>query len=306
MNAVWRLTVRCVALAIALFAISGCGSKNSGDEQLVGGQHADGSPLTADARADALIVQAHEQYKAGDVAAAQASFDEATKVADEVKDAVTHASLFARIAEGHAEIGNKTAASDALDKARNSGAKIKIPEDKVAHLCQIAAAQSKALKQTARAVATLKDAKGYLAYIEAPETKAMAMSAIARGYANVDKPIDGQRAVAQALEVARTIDDPLGRSQVLAVIAGSQAAVQQPDQAVATFDKAIDAAEKIGDPRPRVFALVNIAQQLAGAGHNRRAKELLDQADDLIATLANNDLKRTAAQHLQAARNRIQ
>jgi hypothetical protein len=307
MNARWPMTVRCLFIAVALLTIAGCGSKDSGgDAQLADAQQADGAPLTANIRADRLILQAHEQFKSGDAAAAQSSLDEATTLADSVKDAVTRAALFVRIAEAHAGFGNKNAAADALDRARSSGNKIAVPEDKVAHLCQIAAAQGKALKQTSKSAETLKDAKGYLAYIEAPDTKAMAMAAVARAYANIDKPTDGQRSVAQALEVARNIDDPLGRSQVLAVIAGSQAAVQQPDQAVTTFDKAIDAAEKIGDPRPRVFALVNIAQQLAGAGHNRRANELLDQADDLIATLANNDLKRTAAQHLQAARSRIQ
>ncbi len=132
------------------------------------------------------------------------------------------------------------------------------------------------------------------------------MAALARAYANIDKPVDGQRAVAQALEVARTIDDAAARSQALAVIAGSQAAVQQPDQAVVTFDRAVDSAEKIGDPRLRVFALVNIAQQLAAAGHNKRAIKMLDQADETITTWANNDSKHTAAQHLKAARNRIQ
>jgi tetratricopeptide (TPR) repeat protein len=305
MNAEWRLTFQCLAAAIVLATIAGCGGK-FGDEHLADSQQADGTALTADARADILIAQALAQFKTGDVPAAQATLDNAATLADDVKDPVTHAALFARIAEAHAELGNKTAAVEALDKARKSGNTITIPEDKVAHLCQIATAQGKALKQTGNAAATLKDAKGHLAYIEAPETKAMAMGAIARSYANIDKPADGQRIVAQSLEVARTIDDPLGRSQALAVIAGSQAAVQQPDQALATFGKAIDAAEKIDDPRPKIFALVNIAQQLAGAGHNRRASELLNQADDIIATLANNNLKRTAAQHLQAARNRIQ
>jgi tetratricopeptide (TPR) repeat protein len=307
MNARWPMTVRFLAFAAALLTIAGCGSKDPGSEpQLTDSQQAGGAPLAAGVRADKLILQAQEQFKSGDAAAAQSSLEAATTLADEVKDAVSRAALLVRIAEAHAGFGNKTAAADVLDRARTSGSKIALPGDKVAHLCQIAAAQVKALKQTGKAAETLKDAKGYVAYIEAPETKTLAMAAIARGYANIEKHADGQRAVAQALEVARTIEDPLGRSQALAVIAGSQAAVQQPDQAVTTFDKAIDAAEKIHDARARVFALVNIAQQLAGAGHNRRANELLDQADDLIATLANNDLKRTAAQHLQAARSRIQ
>ena len=261
---------------------------------------------TAFARADLLIRQAYEQIQSGDVAAADASLTDAATAAEQVKNPATYAALFTRIAEGHANRGNKAAAIESLDKAISAGAKIADAADKVAHLCQIAGAQGQALKQPGKAAATLKDAKGCLAYIDNAETKALAMAALARAYANIDKPVDGQRAVAQALEVARTIDDPQARSQALAVIAGSQAAVQQPDQAVATFDRAVDAAEKIGDPRLRVFALVNIAQQLAGAGHNKRTIKMLDQADETITTWANNDHKHTAAQHLKAARSRIQ
>jgi len=244
-----------------------------------------------------LLRIAREQMKAQMMSGAGKTLRLAQESCQQIKDPLMRVSAQCRLAEMYIRLNDDTQAVNQLSQAEAEVDALDVAADRVIGLSRVARSQA-AVGLNDAALETLATAEGLANGM--PQTddparadKVTALAALARSFHALEEEERVRSTFEAALESAVGIDDARERCRALSSeLAVRLASMGRQKDAAAAFDRALEQAGAIDEPLQQAHALADIARDLADAKLDRRAQQVLDQAQDIAEQIGAPDLKK--------------
>jgi tetratricopeptide (TPR) repeat protein len=306
-----RVVVWTTLVATAVFTGCGSGNQNTGGGSVLQ-QIADAKGIQdPEIRARKLLAIADQQLRVQDSSGAQEALSAADTACQQVASPARQSRLLAQLAYNYAKCKSDSAARRALSSARSALDKIKLEKasdyrNKVYALTGLAQAYH-ALRDTNGAVGALRSAEEVSAQAKSGEPESLrrlqaeSLNSVASIYQAIEKPEHAQRAINQALELAKGLTKPDDRADLLASIAVTQVGLKMKE-ADETFDLAEKAAGEITELHLQATALVSIAGKLDRSGREEKAAAVLDHAEQVTEKVKDRTFREGLEKEIRAAR----
>jgi tetratricopeptide (TPR) repeat protein len=160
--------------------------------------------------------------------------------------------------------------------------------------------------QSAAAVAFAKDENFDQAWklahqMQDSDDKAIALSAIAAAYGELNQPQTAAPLLEKAIDSADQIQDSYAKASVLSAIAAAYGELNQPQTAADLLEKAIDSADQIQDSFYKASVLSAIAAAIGELNQPQTAAPLLEKAIDSADQMQDSFYKAIALSAIAAA-----
>jgi tetratricopeptide (TPR) repeat protein len=152
---------------------------------------------------------------------------------------------------------------------------------------------------TDRAVETLKKAEELAKALDDVIGRVQVLCLTAAGYERMAKGAEADRVLAETLTWAGTLDNAKTQAIVMGYVAQQQSALKR-DAAPKTFDAALVVARNASDPGDKVIALLDIAEMVSKSGNAKLAHQLLVEGEQACAQIKAPDQQ---SQLLDRSRN---
>lgn len=277
---------------------AGCGSSKKAPvtiaERL---QQAKQNP-TPEGRAGDLARVAALRAQAKDKKGAEQTLTEAVAEVPEGGQPLVCVPILLEIAEIYIDIGQKTPARKAVDKAATMASAVEDAKGRATLLAQIGVVQGAREGGLGDAKAAKKslDEAAKLATNDVSERfRGEALAAVAMGYADAGLAADAKEMIGTLEELAGGLTDLRPKAEAFAAAAAVRAAGGDKESAGKLLEQAAAAAKGITDfPSNRVYALVAVAKALVANGDTKGALTLLADAERTASKVPDPEQQKAA------------
>ena len=301
-----RLTALCL-LASCLPIVVGCGaapsSPGTASTSYVDQAARAGEEPIPEVRARKLIQIAYKQVQAKDDFGAEDTFELADKACDLIEEPSMRAGVLTLLCQARMKLDDDRSTLKSLAAAQKAVEGIEDLETKALATAKLAQVQAR-LDDPAAALRMLQSAEELAAGLENADGQADAfgqtrvLSAVAESYHQMGQAAEAGRTVEAALKAAESLDG-LRRCEATGIVAATQHKMGEKDAAEATFARALEFAAEIDTLHQKANAMCEMAEQLAECGHRVKARETLEQADQVAHRIPELDLQRQTVERIR-------
>jgi predicted small lipoprotein YifL len=210
------------------------------------------------------------------------------------------------IAQTYADLGQRSSAKKAVEKAATMADGVEDPQGKAGMLAQIGVAKAAAGDKNG-AKATLGEA-AKLAMNDVPERfRGKALAAVAMGYVDAGLADAADDVIGTLEELAGGLEELRPKAEAFAAAAAVRAATKDQDAAKKLLGQAAEAAKQITDfPANRAYALVAVAKALVANGDVKGALALLADAEKAASKVPDPEQQKDAMKTVRVLMAKLQ
>jgi hypothetical protein len=288
-----------VILVLSIASTYGCGGKDGKKKLSTSEKYEQAMQLTdPEAKAKKLADVGEEQASAGDIKAAEKSFDGAIKAAGQIETVDGKVSAYTIIAAEAIKGEMNTTARKAVEKAGDAVSRM---EDKQAQTLQYAklAVSYHKLGEERKPGIYLTKAKNQIESLETDSAQINCLCAVGYAFHQIDDAAGADELLGQAVAKSNALADARAKCDGLAAVASKRISMDQEGKATAILNDALAVARSIDDGQDetlisKVYALAAIGKQFKRAGKKDRATEIFEEASELAKKIKDTDARMDA------------
>jgi len=288
-----------LTLVLSIATVAGCGGKKGKKKLSTNEKYEQAMKLTdPEAKAKKLADVGEEQASAGDIMAAEKSFDEAIKAAAQIETVDGKVSAYTIIAAEAIKAEMNSQARKAVDKAGDAVSGMEDPQAQTLQFAKLAVSYSK-LGEDRKPKIYLTKAKNQIETLDTDSAQINCLVAVGYAYHQIEDASGADELLGQAIAKSNGLTDTRAKCDGLAAVASKRISMDQDDKAVAILKDALTVARSIDDGGDetlisKVYALAAIGKQFRRAGEKDQASEIFEEASALAKKIKDSDARMDA------------